>query len=413
MHLPFSLWRRRSEVARTEPPLLPAPSEDETGTTPFSTNAIAIAGMATSTLPFDKAVAAMLDSLDDYLPPPVASLPEPSMSIVSLQERSTGLGNRRGTESRAGFPVVALLGIRLDGMVRFQLSASTPSEAEIAANELAARLLADRDSLWSNGFLRLLLKSSAPAEHVSALNAWRKQADYEVLYEHRYQDNDGAESLIARIPIHSDLEIRNSPERDTTVVSDEMVRWDNEAAPLLAIRGPFNVGSLSVLAFIPGTAPVGMVTVKRTFDGAAGPLASHLTWPAFLAAVAGPNAPERHAQKTFPSLTDFLAEFVEEPTFVTAEEHLGSEPAPITLRRNPVVKSARNRISLHVALAADTRSLKVLYDGDPAPGAGEVKVDRATGQMTFSDAVTPADKVTASYVTVAGDPVVLGDWNLV
>lgn len=397
-------------MARTEPAVEPTPTEDETGAAPFSTHAIA--NMVMSTPPFDKAIAAMLDSLDDYLPPPVAPLPEPSVSVVSLKERSAGLGDRRGTESRGGFPVVALLGIRLDGMVRFQLWAATPSAAETAVNDLAARLLTDRDSLWTNGFLRLLLKTTAAAEHVSVVNAWRKQADYQVLYEHRYQDNDGAESLIAQIPIHSDPEVRNSPERETTVVTDEMVRWDNEVALPLVIRGPFNVGSLSVLAFVPGTAPSGTMTVKRTFDGAAGPPASHPTWAAFLGAVAGPNAPERHAQTSFASLTDFLAEFVEEPTFIAAEEHLGSEPAPITLRRKPVVKSARNRISLHVALTAVTRSLKILYDGDPAPGAGEVKVDRTTGQVTFGDAVAPADKVTASYVTAAGDPVVLGDWNL-
>ncbi len=272
-------------------------------------SAHAVVTMASSAPPFDKAMVAMLGVLDDYLPPPVASLPEPSVSVVSLQERSAGLGDRRGTESRGGFPVVALLGIRLDGMVRFQLWAATPSAAETAVNELAARLLTDRDSLWTNGFLRLVLKTTGPAEQVSAVNAWRKQADYQVLYEHRYQGNDGAESLIARIPIHSDPEVRNSPERETTVVTDEMVRWDNEATPALILRGRHALGGLSALAFVPGSAPSGAVSLTRTFDGAAGAPTTYPTIPAFLAATSGPDPLERHGRVSFASINDFLATF--------------------------------------------------------------------------------------------------------
>ncbi len=294
-------------MARTEPPVEPTPTEDEAGAAPLSTHAIA--DMVMSTPPFDKAIAAMLDSLDDYLPPPAAPLPEPSVSVVSLKERSAGLGDRRGTESPGGFPVIALLGIRLDGMVRFQLWASTPSAAETAVNELAARLLTDRDSLWTNGFLRLLLKTTAPAEHVSAVNAWRKQADYQLLYEHRYQDNDGAESLIARIPIHSDPEVRNSPERETTVVTDEMVRWDNENTPALLLRGRLSIGGLSALKFISGTTPSGAVVLTRTFDGAVGTPTAYPTLAAFLAATSASNAPERHGQVSFASINDFLATF--------------------------------------------------------------------------------------------------------
>ena len=87
----------------------------------------------------------------------------------------------------------------------------------------------------------------------------------------------------------------------------------------------------------------------------------------------------------------------EENAFIEDEAHLGSEAAPITLKHKPV-KSARNRISLSVDATGVTHILKILYDGDPAPGAGEVKVDRATGQMSFGDAVAAADKVKASYL---------------
>jgi hypothetical protein len=88
----------------------------------------------------------------------------------------------------------------------------------------------------------------------------------------------------------------------------------------------------------------------------------------------------------------------EEHASVENETHAGSELAPITLKRKPVVKSARNRITQFIDATGVTRSLEILYDGDPAPSAGQVKVDRTTGQMSFGSAVAAADKITASYL---------------
>jgi hypothetical protein len=175
--------------------------------------------------------------------------------------------------------------------------------------DLNGRLMGDKNTLWSTGILRLVLEDSPPAEFASSVNAWRVTATYRVLYEYRYEDSDGAESLIARIPIDSDLEVPDSPEREATIVTDEMARWDNEAAPPLIIRGAFSIGSLSALAFVPGTAPTGTVTVKRTHDEALGSPANYSTWAAFLTAVAGSNAPQRHAQTSFASLAEFLDAF--------------------------------------------------------------------------------------------------------
>ncbi|MEJ2557402.1 MAG: phage tail sheath subtilisin-like domain-containing protein [Anaerolineae bacterium] len=96
----------------------------------------------------------------------------------------------------------------------------------------------------------------------------------------------------------------------------------------------------------------------------------------------------------------------EEHAFIENEEHLGSEGPPIALSRTPVVKSARNRIQLFTDADGLTRSLQVLYDDDPAaPGPGQVKVDRASGEMVFGDAVAAADTVTASYVVNAASAV--------
>lgn len=89
----------------------------------------------------------------------------------------------------------------------------------------------------------------------------------------------------------------------------------------------------------------------------------------------------------------------EENAAIEDEKHPGSETAPLTLRRTPVIKSARNRIR-HVSDASGvTRSLQILYDDNAAAaGAGQVKINRATGQMTFGDVIGANDKIFASYV---------------
>ncbi len=284
--------------ARAEPPGVQPPDEARAA-------AAAVAHMV-SDRRLNDAVAEMRARLAGFLPPPQPPLPEPSLVVASMDERAVGLGNRRGSETRGSFSILELKGIRLDALVRFQLWAGDPVQAETAAANLHTALMTNRDSLQGLGFLRLALEASPPAELVAPVNAWRKLAEYRVLYEYRYQDTDGAESLIARIPIHSDPELRGSPQRETTVVTDEMVRWDNQDAPGLVMRGRFSIGRLSALAFIPGPAPSGAVTLTRTFDGAFGPPTVHPTLTAFLAAVAGSNPTDLHAQVIFLSLNDFL-----------------------------------------------------------------------------------------------------------
>ncbi len=191
----------------------------------------------------------MLDILREYLPEQVDSLPKPMVVVDNLTERLVGLGNWLGNETRGSLPVVARKGCRLDAVTRFQLWANTPDDVETAMEEMQDRLLADKDHLWTLGILRLMTEQSSLAEHVSSLDAWRKTADYRVLFEYQYQETD-AESLIARILI--DI---NSQYNESTVVTDEMVRWDNLEAPILAVRGgrshPFHVKMLIILAFLP------------------------------------------------------------------------------------------------------------------------------------------------------------------
>ena len=255
----------------------------------------------------DQASAALLAALNRYLPAPAPPLPTPSVSLVSIADRAVGLGQHVGTDRRGSLGLVEVKGGFLDTVVRFQLWASGPDVVELAGNDLFQRIMADRANLWNEGFLRIEMATTSPAEFMAGVNAWRIIADYRLLYEYRYQDTDGAESLIARIPIHADPEERNSLQRETSVVTDEMTRWDEQDAPGLIVHGPFAIGRLSALSFFASAAPNGAVMLTRTFEGATGTLIIHPTLAAFLAAVGGPNPIDRHAQIVFPTLSDFLA----------------------------------------------------------------------------------------------------------
>lgn len=260
--------------------------------------------MANSAPNLDQIISNMLKELSKYLPSPEPPLPDPGVSVVRVTEKTVGLGNHRGMDRRGSFAVVALKGGRLEVVVRFQIWSSEPGGVDTAIEQLHERLLNAMDELWADGFLRVAAEKTSLAEYVASLNAWRKTADYGVLYEFQYQDTDGAKSLIARIPIDIDSEYNVS-----TTVTDEMIRWDNETASPLVVRGNFNVGRISALAFVSGTPPTGTISLMRTFDGAIGPPTSYPTLADFLTAVAGPDAPERHGQLTFSSLTDFLDAF--------------------------------------------------------------------------------------------------------
>ena len=258
--------------------------------------------------PISKALVAMLKLLRVYvepplmMPPPPPALPASNVLLASVVERAVGLSNRVGTDMRGPFTVAALKGLRVDAVVRYEIWAHSPSEVGQAVENLITQLLNDRDELRSQGFLKIVLKATGPSENVFAEDAWRQSIEFDVLFEFPYVDSDGAESLIARIPIDFTGEFN-----ETTLVVDEMARWDNESAPALHVRGPQRIGALSALAFIAGTQPTGTVTITRTFDGATGAATNHPTLASFVAAVAGDNPPERHADVTFVSLAKFLS----------------------------------------------------------------------------------------------------------
>jgi hypothetical protein len=258
--------------------------------------------------PLSRTLDAMLKVLAGYLvpplllPPPPPPLPAPSVLLASVVERSVGLGSRVGTDVRGPFSVAALKGLRVEAVVRFEIWAHAPVDVGLAIEDLIKHLLGDRELLRTQGFLRVALKSAGPSENVFAEEAWRQNVEFEVLFEFPYVDSDGAEGLIARIPIDMVGEFNES----TTVV-DEMARWDDETAQPLVLRGPLGIGALSALAFISGTSPSGTVRITRTFDGANGAPTNHPTLTSFVAAVGGNNPAQSHAQVTFASLKKFLA----------------------------------------------------------------------------------------------------------
>ncbi len=86
----------------------------------------------------------------------------------------------------------------------------------------------------------------------------------------------------------------------------------------------------------------------------------------------------------------------DEHSYVSGEEHTGG--GAITLNYTPVVQSARNRISVFEDASQQTRLMQIIYTGSAT--AGQVKIDTASGTLTFATGEDPlaADTLTASYV---------------
>lgn len=220
-----------------------------------------------SSSPMQRAIEALLEVLQDQLPAaPPAPLPAHSVSIVSVTERAVGIGDRRGTEVRAAFPLLALKGIRLDTVARFQLWAAEPANLDSMIDALHASLGGSSTELRTRGFLQLAAVTTSLAENIQLLNAWRKTADYRILFEFNYEEVDGAESLIARIPVSI-----NDVFGESMLITDEMVRWDDVEAASLEVRGgarrPFEVKSVSILAFLPDGWDGDGVTISTQVGG--------------------------------------------------------------------------------------------------------------------------------------------------
>jgi hypothetical protein len=287
------------------------------------------------------------------------------VSITSVTEKPVGLGNFRGEERRGGITAVALKGGRLSGLARFQLWADAPDEAGILADGLHGRLLAAKDSLWNDGFLKFIGQTASLPEHTPSLDAWYKTLDYQFLYEYHYEDSDGAESLIATIPIHTDPEEPDSPLRETSVVSDALVRWDQDGALPLTLAGRLNLSQLSMLIFVPGTMPGDPVAIVRTFAGATVSPTDYPSFTDFMTAVTHPQNPERNGRFTFATFTDFLNAFATTGDLIALGDW-DESGIPDTYEGRQLAWTPPIR------LATSVDRLQIIY----APGSSEPKFDQ-------------------------------------
>ncbi|HEX2028744.1 MAG TPA: hypothetical protein VHF25_12190 [Nitriliruptorales bacterium] len=280
-------WRRTGEIGRFIDQRLAA--------TAVSAAVSVDEGIAMAAPPLTDVVSGMLALLAARLPTPTPGVPEPNVTLERVDERLVGIGNRLGSERTTSLGVHALKGGRLEAVVRFQLWAGSADDIDDAVLALHTNILQDREQLRADGFLKLDASRTTVAEHLEAAGAWRKTASYDLLYEYRYRDTEEADSLIARIPVTTSIDTPGSVPV-TVTVTDEMVRWDDETSPALVLRGPLALRRISALAFMPGAAPGGAVTVRRTRDGAAGPPVSFPDLASLLQAVGGDDPAEDHAE---------------------------------------------------------------------------------------------------------------------
>lgn len=292
---------------RTSPQATPAASAAPPVAATLPANAPVLAAANAESVA--EAVAQMLAALRQFL----ENLPAASVSATSISERPLALGNWRGMDRRGSFAMTALKGGRVEAGVRFQFSAATPEEVDGAVTTLQTRLLDASDDLFRVGFLRLTAEDASLAEPLSSTNTWRKTATYRILYEYHYVDQDGAESIIARIPITNHLETLNGLGSETTTVTDAMVRWDDEEAPVLEVTATIaartQINGMAILAYLPAAWSGAPVTFARLNRRTAVPPTVYTTIDEFLSAVTHAVAPDRNAQVTFDSVAACLAAF--------------------------------------------------------------------------------------------------------
>ena len=234
----------------------------------------------------------LIELLEPYLPSQVPPLPNATVTVVQVVEQPSGLGRWIGNESRGGFTAVALKGTQFDAVIRFQVWAPLPDVVSAQVATLQQQLLDDRNSLRAGGMLSFSVQETSLPQFESTLNGWTQTSDYKILFEYQFEITDGAESLIARVPVGV-----SNPFLDSTVVTGQLVRWDDLTANSLSLAGRKTLRQLSAFAFtLPGSEPNGGVTLTRTFTDASGPALIFPDLTTFIEAVAGLEPTTRQAQ---------------------------------------------------------------------------------------------------------------------
>ncbi|GAA3816204.1 hypothetical protein [Cellulomonas soli] len=303
----------------------------------------------------------MLLRLGSRLPSPVVGVPASNVTLERVTEKLLGLGNHAGSEQTGTLGLRTVRGGRLGATIRFQLWSSTSSAADQAMSSLHARLLQDADALYAEGFLRMTAAGTTLVEQVSAASAWRKTTSYEVLYEYRYVDTDDAASLIARIPVTTDVDERDGLAHETGTVTDSLVRWDEHGAEPLVVHGPRAVSALAALVFVPGPALGGTVTVART-SGTGAPVQHLPDLDLFWAAVAGPEPTLLDVDVALDPAAAFAALGTLTPATAMGDWDLDL----VTDAYSGVVR----RLDPAVVLPTGSHRLTVTYTPPPGPATG-------------------------------------------
>lgn len=251
----------------------------------------------------DTVLAAMLAAFQPLLPAQVAGLPQPSLSMSRAHLRPSGIGNFIGMAPRGAIGAVEQHAIRVKAQMRFTLWGFVAAEVDQAVTALTGQVFAQQTALAAQGFLKLDFDGSTPPEETRHPVAWRRFADYDVLYETPYEDVGGAAGLI--LPI----EAQERRTGTNWTVPGDFGRWDDAAAPLFSIRGPATLTSLAALSFFanPATPPTGAVTLTRTFDGAGAP-ADTGSLAGFVAQITA-AVPARNVTVSFAGIADLLNQF--------------------------------------------------------------------------------------------------------
>jgi hypothetical protein len=255
-------------------------------------------------------LASMLAAFQPLLPAQVPGLPQPSLSMARAQLRPSGIGSIIGTVEHGAMGALEQHAIRVKAQLRFTLWGFVAAEVDQAVTALTGQVFAQLPALGAAGVLRLDFDGSSPPEETRQPVAWRRFADYDVLYESSYQDIGDAVGLI--LPIQAQEQASGT----NWTIGGDFARWDDAAAPTFSLRGPARLAGLAALSFFadPLHPPAGGVAVTRSFDGAgpptdAGTLAAFLAQTTAATTTAAAVAPARSVFVAFASLADLLAQF--------------------------------------------------------------------------------------------------------
>jgi hypothetical protein len=254
-------------------------------------------------------LASMMNALQPFVPAQVAGLPQPSLTFARAEFCAAGIGNFIGASARGSIGGVEQHAVRVQAVARFSLWGFAPFDVDQSVNALTTSIFAQRSDLQARGFLKLAFDETTHLEQTRDTAAWRRFADYDMLYEFPYEDVGDAASLI--LPVVA----TETGTGDGFSVTGNLGRWDDQAAPTLSIRGQATITELAALSFFanPADPPTGAVTITRTFDGAPVP-ADAGTLPAFLSQITSTAAPIRNVFVSIASVSNLLAQFTPDTT---------------------------------------------------------------------------------------------------